>query len=142
MDHNTPLLRPKSRSDNSLLVSVQFMTDKGSTPPIIYPGHRFSLEVFIFNKSANTRNLEVGFVEHLQNSVCPVQTPVVPLENNVRVGPLDPETCQTVRLRLLALEPGMHTIDNLTVTDIDSGRKMTLRAAVDVVILDPTKSSN
>jgi hypothetical protein len=42
-------------------------------------------------------------------------------------SPLEPGACQTIRLHLLALEPGVHTIDNLTVENTESHHKMTLR---------------
>ena len=42
-------------------------------------------------------------------------------------SPLQPETCQSVQIRFLALEAGVHAIDNLTLTDIQSGQVAHLR---------------
>jgi hypothetical protein len=41
--------------------------------------------------------------------------------------PLRPSTCQSVRLDFLALTPGVHSVDALTLTDIESGFSMNLR---------------
>src|ERR1700733_9307575 len=43
--------------------------------------------------------------------------------------PLRPATCQSVRMDFLALVPGVHTIDVLTLTDVESGFAMNLRCA-------------
>ena len=41
--------------------------------------------------------------------------------------PLLPATCQSVRMDFLALAPGVHSIDTLTLTDIQSNFTMDLR---------------
>jgi len=41
--------------------------------------------------------------------------------------PLRPATCQSVRMEFLALVPGVHTLDVLTLTDVESGFAMNLR---------------
>lgn len=43
------------------------------------------------------------------------------------ISPLRPLTCQSVRMDFLAVTPGVHTIDTLTLTDIVSGFTMNLR---------------
>ena len=44
--------------------------------------------------------------------------------------PLLPSTCQSVRMDFLALAPGVHSIDTLTLTDIQSGVTMNLRYVI------------
>ena len=41
--------------------------------------------------------------------------------------PLLPSTCQSVRMDFLALAPGVHSIDTLTLTDVQSSYTMHLR---------------
>lgn len=41
--------------------------------------------------------------------------------------PLLPSTCQSVRMDFLALTPGVHSIDTLTLIDIQTGYTMNLR---------------
>lgn len=45
----------------------------------------------------------------------------------VKIRPLLPSACQSVRMRFLAISPGVHSIDVLTLTDIESGFSMNLR---------------
>ncbi|THU79801.1 hypothetical protein K435DRAFT_875060 [Dendrothele bispora CBS 962.96] len=59
---------------------------------------------------------------------------VLPLENRVRIGPLLPSACQSVRMKFLAVSPGVHAIDTLTLTDIESGFSMNLRSVMDIVV--------
>lgn len=42
-------------------------------------------------------------------------------------SPLRPATCQSVRMSFLALAPGVHTIEALTLTDIETQHALTLR---------------
>ncbi|KAJ3865463.1 TRAPP trafficking subunit Trs65-domain-containing protein [Lentinula novae-zelandiae] len=63
---------------------------------------------------------------------------VLPLENRVHIGPLLPSACQSVRMKFLAVSPGVHSIDTLTLTDIESGLAMNLRSVMDVVVHEPT----
>lgn len=41
--------------------------------------------------------------------------------------PLLPSTCQSVRMDFIALKPGVHSIEVLTLTDVQSGVTMNLR---------------
>jgi hypothetical protein len=71
---------------------------------------------------------------------------VLPLESRIRIGyvtrmtpskplvlsltsyrPLRPSACQSVRMKFLAVSPGVHSIDSLTLTDIESGFSTNLR---------------
>ncbi|KAH8922568.1 hypothetical protein BT69DRAFT_1350798 [Atractiella rhizophila] len=59
---------------------------------------------------------------------------IIPLENGARVGPLPQGTCQSVRLRLLALRPGTHTVKELEIVEVETGRLHRLRNALTVVV--------
>ena len=71
---------------------------------------------------------------------------VLPLESRIRIGcvtrmihdklfvlnlisysPLRPSACQSVRMEFLAVSPGVHSIDALTLTDTESGFSTNLR---------------
>lgn len=41
--------------------------------------------------------------------------------------PLRPSTCQSVRMDFLALSPGVHPVDSLMLTDIETGYAVNLR---------------
>ena len=46
--------------------------------------------------------------------------------------PLLPSTCQSVRMDFLALSPGVHSVETLTLTDIQTGYTMNLRCVATV----------
>lgn len=46
--------------------------------------------------------------------------------------PLGPSTCQSVTMRFLAMLPGVHTINDLILTDLDMGESISLRCAIAV----------
>ncbi len=68
-------------------------------------------------------------------------------------SPLRPETCQSVRMQFMALKPGLHSVDTLTITDteaefslnlryivqprIQSESNLYARSVMDVVVRDP-----
>ncbi|KAF8909732.1 TRAPP trafficking subunit Trs65-domain-containing protein [Gymnopilus junonius] len=62
---------------------------------------------------------------------------VLPLESRIRIGPLRPSACQSVRMNFVAVSPGVHSIDTLTLTDVESGFSTNLRSVLDVVVHDP-----
>ncbi|KAF9262890.1 hypothetical protein L218DRAFT_980323 [Marasmius fiardii PR-910] len=116
----------------------------------IYPSDRFTLNIFVFNKSGWTRRFDVScpdlrtlrkkneerqrkFGRGAEGRVKALPG-VVPLENRVRVGPLHPSACQSVGMEFLALAPGVHSIDFLTLTDTESGFSMNLRSVMDIVV--------
>ncbi|CAL1706026.1 unnamed protein product [Somion occarium] len=113
----------------------------------IYPLDQFTLDIFVFNQSSRTRRFEVSYPDRRKRrkeQVVGIGHPakkgegdavgIVPLENRVRIGPLLPSTCQSVRMDFLALSPGVHSVDTLTLTDIQTGYTMNLRSVLDVVI--------
>ncbi|KAF9241868.1 TRAPP trafficking subunit Trs65-domain-containing protein [Melanogaster broomeanus] len=116
----------------------------------IYPSDEFTLDIFVYNQSSWTRRFEVSYpdadrrrrqkaeqnkaahrsggkvaLEELKASIIPPG--ILPLQNRVRVGPLRPSTCQSVRMDFVAISPGVHAIDVLTLTDIETGYSVNLR---------------
>ncbi|KAH7928893.1 hypothetical protein BV22DRAFT_162664 [Leucogyrophana mollusca] len=120
----------------------------------IYPSDHFTLDIFVFNQSTWTRRFEVSCpdtsrqrrkkleerkgpngkttLEELKSALVPPG--ILPLQNRVRVGPLRPSTCQSVRMDFLAVAPGLHSVDLLTLTDIETGFSVNLRSVMDVVV--------
>ncbi|RXW12394.1 hypothetical protein EST38_g13460 [Candolleomyces aberdarensis] len=119
----------------------------------IYPLDSFTLDIFVFNQSTWTRRFEVTCPEKRRRRRGGAQTGVyggggeiarkmgypgvLPMNKRVRIGPLRPSACQSVRMEFLAVSPGVHSIDTLTLTDIETGFSMNLRAVLDVVVHDP-----
>ncbi|KAH7911026.1 TRAPP trafficking subunit Trs65-domain-containing protein [Hygrophoropsis aurantiaca] len=125
----------------------------------IYPSEKFTLDIFVFNQSSWTRRFEVNCpdtsrqrrkkleerkasnekstLEELKSAVEPPG--ILPLQNRVRVGPLRPSTCQSVRMDFLAVAPGLHSVDLLTLTDIETGFSVNLRSVMDVVVYERDK---
>ncbi|KAJ6538550.1 TRAPP trafficking subunit Trs65-domain-containing protein [Mycena vulgaris] len=98
----------------------------------IYPLDHFTLDVFVFNQSEWTRRFEVTCPDRRRgrgrNPGEKTPSPgIVPLDNRVRIGPLLPAACQSVRMEFLAVTPGVHSISTLTLTDVVSGYSMNLR---------------
>ncbi|KAF9076293.1 TRAPP trafficking subunit Trs65-domain-containing protein [Rhodocollybia butyracea] len=157
---------PRSRSQSKPEKLNMDPNSNSSSPKInenlIYPLSTFIIDIFVFNRSTWTRRFEVSCpdsrsrrkrkeIESLAASrsheakrrVNPLSVAlpdpgVLPLENKVRIGPLLPSACQSVRMKFLALSPGVHSIDTLTLTDVESGLAMNLRSVMDVVVHEPT----
>lgn len=113
----------------------------GGDQGTIYPNDKFTLDIFVFNQSSWIRRFEVSYLDgrtwrkKLSTSAGgPKEFGVMPLENRIRVGPLRPSTCQSVRMNFLALTPGVHTIDTLTLTDTETGYAVNLRSVMDIVV--------
>ncbi|PIL28002.1 hypothetical protein GSI_09853 [Ganoderma sinense ZZ0214-1] len=113
----------------------------------LYPLDQFTLDIFVFNQSSWTRRFEVSYPEERRRrrkgkekadgSKDARPSGIIPLQNRVRIGPLLPSTCQSVRMDFLALAPGVHSIDTLTLTDIQSGVTMNLRSVIDIIVHEP-----
>ncbi|KAJ7180377.1 TRAPP trafficking subunit Trs65-domain-containing protein [Mycena crocata] len=108
----------------------------------IYPLDHFTLDVFVFNQSEWTRRFEVTCPDRRRgrgrNPGEKAPSPgIVPLDNRVRIGPLLPAACQSVRMEFLAVTPGVHSINTLTLTDVESGYSMNLRSVMDIVVHEP-----
>ncbi|KAF8331307.1 uncharacterized protein EI90DRAFT_3123467 [Cantharellus anzutake] len=126
---------------HNVLVSVTLLPpEKPSnpkSPKLIYPHDVFSLEILVLNLSDEVRRCEVGYSDsrRLANrgvSKLSAASPLslMPLDNKIRVGPLLPGGCQSVRMHILALEPGIHLIDSLTLTDVFHRYTVKLRSVV------------
>jgi hypothetical protein len=50
--------------------------------------------------------------------------------------PLRPTTCQSVRMQFIAMPPGVHPVDTLTLTDVETGYSVNLRSIMDIVVHD------
>ncbi|GLB39687.1 putative TRAPP trafficking subunit Trs65 [Lyophyllum shimeji] len=159
-----PRLQHAERSGESIVVSVGLLPltesarRKGSEsqvfgPGKIYPLDYFTLDIFVFNQSEWTRRFEVtcpprrrkrkpGEVEGYQGTTGVAKKSgfpgILPMDARVRIGPLRPSACQSVRMEFLAVTPGVHSIDALTLTDIESGFSMNLRSVMDIVVHDPS----
>ncbi|KAI9571173.1 TRAPP trafficking subunit Trs65-domain-containing protein [Boletus coccyginus] len=148
-------------SGEPIVVSVGLLpADSGDSYPIgqrkIYPSEQFTLDIFVYNQSSWTRRFEVsypntdrrqrkteqskptpgskgkGVLEGFKASIAPPG--ILPLQNRVRIGPLKPSTCQSVRMDFLAISPGVHSVDILTLTDVETG----FRSAMDIVVHERT----
>jgi len=126
----------------------------------LYPSDQFTLDIFVYNQSSWTRRFEVSYpnadrrqrkteqnkavpgsrgksvLEELKASIAPPG--ILPLQNRVRVGPLKPSTCQSVRMDFLAISPGVHAVDILTLTDVETGYAVNLRSVMDIVVHEHT----
>ncbi|TFK53806.1 hypothetical protein OE88DRAFT_1711627 [Heliocybe sulcata] len=140
------------------LLPIETERDGDDLSARIFPLDRFTLDIFVFNQSSWIRRFEVSHPERRRGrrrefdrrsaDYFPPQEKektkvdagpgIMPLENRIRVGPLRPSTCQSVRMEFLALAPGVHTIDTLILTDIESGKSMNLRSVMDIVVHDPS----
>ncbi|KDQ11579.1 hypothetical protein BOTBODRAFT_114209, partial [Botryobasidium botryosum FD-172 SS1] len=117
----------------------------------IYPLDVFALEIFVFNKTGRLRRFEVSIPEkrkrlrghgqarHLGGEGRDFdprnhgyRRDLIPLENHIRIGPLLPETCESVRMQFIALEAGVHSVDMLTLTDVETRAKVNLRLVYSV----------
>ncbi|KAH9856430.1 TRAPP trafficking subunit Trs65-domain-containing protein [Lenzites betulinus] len=145
----------------SIVVSVGLLSSAkahaGPGAGRLFPLDEFTLDIFVFNQSSWTRRFEVSFPEErrrrrmhgatrapqggLKNGEEAHPPGIIPLENRVRIGPLLPATCQSVRMDFLALAPGVHAIDTLTLTDIQTGYAMNLRSVIDVIVHEPDSSA-
>ncbi|KDN37902.1 hypothetical protein RSAG8_09876, partial [Rhizoctonia solani AG-8 WAC10335] len=132
-----PVLQP-------VLVSVSLLPPDGSPDERIYPMNTFSLEIFVFNESEVVRRCEISCptrkrwrqeaAQRSQDDHPGNTAGILPLENHIRIGPLRPGTCQSVRMRFLAIQPGSHSVDTLTLTDVETGYAINLRDTMNVVV--------
>ncbi|KAI6040229.1 TRAPP trafficking subunit Trs65-domain-containing protein [Pisolithus marmoratus] len=152
--HTTSSGRPNAARDalsslvEPIVVSVGLIPNEDSNERLglrkISVPDIFTLDIFVFNQSSWTRRFEVSYpnadhdqprkivqdgvnmisLAELKSTITPVG--ILPLQNRVRVGPLRPLTCQSVRLEFLALSPGVYSVD-LSLTDVETGYLMNLR---------------
>ncbi|KAJ6628896.1 TRAPP trafficking subunit Trs65-domain-containing protein [Mycena sp. CBHHK59/15] len=141
------------RSGEAIVVSVGLVASgarkrwsaghqRGDELGKIYPLDHFTLDIFVFNQSEWTRRFEVTCPDRRRGrgrnpGERMVSPGIVPLDNRVRIGPLLPAACQSVRMEFLAVTPGVHSINTLTLTDVVSGYSMNLRSVMDIVVHEP-----
>ncbi|KAF7291007.1 hypothetical protein HMN09_01279800 [Mycena chlorophos] len=132
-----------ARSGEAIVVSTAVNGDESDQVHRIFPLDHFTLDVFVFNQSDWTRRFEVTCPTDRRRGRArkpgeKVPSPgIVPLDNRVRIGPLLPAACQSVRMEFLAVTPGVHSIDTLTITDVVSGYSLNLRSVMDIVVHEP-----
>ncbi|TFK73162.1 hypothetical protein BDN72DRAFT_814997 [Pluteus cervinus] len=146
---------------NGDLTSSVNGVEKGRISDRIYPMDYFALDIFVFNQSMWPRRFEITCPDRRKrrkkggvdvgraygtpvaagiggNEVKKVDYPgILPLDYRIRIGPLRPAACQSVRMQFLAISPGVHAVETLTLTDIESGYSTNLRSVMDVVVHDP-----
>ncbi|GAA5905521.1 uncharacterized protein JCM6883_005356 [Sporobolomyces salmoneus] len=59
---------------------------------------------------------------------------LVPLENGIRIGPLAPDSCASLGLRMLAISPGAHVLEELKLVDLADGSETRLEKPLWVVV--------
>ncbi|KAL1668503.1 TRAPP trafficking subunit Trs65-domain-containing protein [Schizophyllum commune] len=138
----TPILQQDTSDLGAVVVSVGLLRPAGNAKvPAIYPLDSFTLDIFIFNRGDVVRRFDVScpFFDRTGRRKRREATDVgvLPLDNRVRVGPLLPSTCQSVRMDFMAVSAGVHCIDALTLTDAETGAKVNLRTVLDVVVHEP-----
>ncbi|CAG8600968.1 34654_t:CDS:2, partial [Racocetra persica] len=65
---------------------------------------------------------------------------IICLENNVRIGPLNPSTCESVALHFIAIKESMHIIDLVQLVDNDTGFITNLRNVLEIYVAKPVTS--
>jgi len=150
---SVPFSSIKMQSE-SIVVSVGLQDGTGTWTGRLIPYDEFVLDIFVFNQSAWTRRFEVTFLERRrrrhgqtegrenrysllrEETIGPSGSGIMSLESRVRVGPLRPATCQSVRMVFLALMTGVHTIEAIMLTDIETKHVLTLRMSMDITIYE------
>ncbi|KAG2127463.1 TRAPP trafficking subunit Trs65-domain-containing protein [Suillus bovinus] len=133
-----------------IIVSIGLLPPPSSSAASrkLYPCDQFTLDISVFNQSSWTRRFEISCpdpdrrrrrkieqekaarggkttIEELQSVMMPPG--ILPLQNRVRVGPLRRSTCQSGWMDFLAMTPGVHSVEILSLTDIETGFSMDLR---------------
>ncbi|CAG8631345.1 8094_t:CDS:2, partial [Funneliformis caledonium] len=70
---------------------------------------------------------------------------IVCLENNVRIGPLHPSTCESVALHFIAIKESLHMIELVQLVDNDTGFITNLRNVLEIHVaksLDPNSKKD
>ncbi|KAG8846765.1 hypothetical protein FRB96_001790 [Tulasnella sp. 330] len=122
----------------------------------IYQLDMFALDIFVYNKSTTrTRRCKITYPDRREHGLSMPQRfgstrnsqgliaitdgrddplGISPLENDIHIGPLQPDSCMSVRMRFMALRTGVHTIEMLTLHDLDSDTMRNLRSVMHVVV--------
>ncbi|KIY74433.1 hypothetical protein CYLTODRAFT_333954, partial [Cylindrobasidium torrendii FP15055 ss-10] len=119
------------RVEEPILVSIGLLEEQEDEEYEVKVHGTFTLDVFVYNQSERTRRLEISYPDRRSKKRREIhEEGLLPLDNRVRIGPLQSTACQSVRMRFMALRPGVHSIDLLVLTDVESGASTSLRCVV------------
>ncbi|KAK4685995.1 hypothetical protein P7C73_g4143, partial [Tremellales sp. Uapishka_1] len=142
-----PQLQPQSQIDHheGLLVSVKILS-----PPEggIVPLKPFSIEVFVCNRSDEVRRFRLSVPmrdiegvdkrrrrqDSAARQLAEAASALVPLENDIRCGPLLPGASLSARIRFMALREGVFEIERLRITDVADKFDFVMSPVLDVVV--------
>ncbi|KAI9209355.1 TRAPP trafficking subunit Trs65-domain-containing protein [Polychytrium aggregatum] len=121
----------------------------------------FSIQAFFVNKTSRIRNfsliipqaqkrdkfktatgssfeskLSVSYEEMVESYTedCKTDASLVCLESEVKLGPLRPNTCQSVYLHFIATKGNFHTLETIQVLDRDSGKIEELKNVLQIYV--------
>lgn len=114
------------RATDGLLVSAKLLSDHHprGTEPGLKALDEFTVEIFVQNVSEAVRRFRLsvprsGDAGQRQSGIS-ASPAIIPLENDVRCGPLLPGASLASRMRFVAMRDGVHRIDRLRVIGVGS----------------------
>ena len=144
-------------TESTLGLTITFTAPKEK----LVPGCAFHWDIFVVNKSSQTRKLMVGATpvhspprthtakgsNGSASSVAVRQAPdhapaqVVSLSTDIKVGPLAPGSCQETRLKLLPLKAGVLRLEGIRITDVLANEYIDIRQddLPDVIVEEEVK---
>ncbi|CAJ0633633.1 4595_t:CDS:2 [Entrophospora sp. SA101] len=96
-----------------------------------------SSETLMNGNNVNGDNVNGQIEAYMEESETP-DADIVCLENNVKIGPLNPSTCESVTLHFIAIKEKLHTVELVQLVDIDTGFIKNLRNVLEVYVAKPT----
>ncbi|KWU45045.1 hypothetical protein RHOSPDRAFT_33293 [Rhodotorula sp. JG-1b] len=94
----------------------------------------FLVDVFVLNQTNTVKHYLVRAPPAGRGEPCAGSLGVVPLETDIEIGPLAPDSCAACALRFLALRSGSHEIERIQLVDLAEGTEMVLEKPVIVVV--------
>ncbi|GAA5988803.1 hypothetical protein JCM10908_006178 [Rhodotorula pacifica] len=94
----------------------------------------FLVDVFVLNRTTRTKHFLVRASSERRRESRTGPVGVVPLETDIEIGPLTPNSCAACALRFLALRSGSHVVEDLQLIDLSEGSEMLLEETVTVVV--------
>lgn len=91
----------------------------------------FVVEIFVLNRSEGLCTLQLRTSGRGTGKQA---VGLLPLDNDVQVGPLLPEECQSVRLRYIAMGSGLQSLGEILLIDADTGQRDILSDAMHVLV--------
>ncbi|CAN6602241.1 hypothetical protein TRVA0_002S00870 [Trichomonascus vanleenenianus] len=151
---------PASARVNKTWQSLNGLTISFSGPSAVKVGQSFKWTVFAVNKAQATRNLSL-YIQPVEKAdrTLPRNTElhpviyrsalkkmhqyaivgsigIVSLVNDIRIGPLYSQACYETEITMLAMTPGVHTLEGVTVFDQSTGESYDVGRLLEVVIHD------